>query len=176
LKRADGFLLRGLDRCAIKSSPVFGLKLSIRYDMASPSVRVKAAKGFRSFTACTPIASQNCELSYRSKKSFTAFDQGTTLLAVVELSRNFWLVAGIIPGIVRQPSKKFAPDENELLTLVCQWQQRAVKAGRWIRRVVVAFEAGRDGFWLARWLQGAGYRRLRHPRYKCCGITGASSR
>jgi transposase len=92
----------------------------------------------------------------QSKKSFTAFDQGTTLLAVVELSRNFWLVAGIVPGIERQPSKKLAADENKLLTLVRQWQQRAVKAGGEIKRIVVAFEAGRDGFWLARWLRARG--------------------
>lgn len=31
-----------------------------------------------------------------------------------------------------------------------------MKAGRRIERVVVAFEAGRDGFWLARWLQARG--------------------
>ena len=92
----------------------------------------------------------------QSKKSFTAFDQGTTLLAVVELSRNFWLVAGIVPGIERQPSKKLAADENKLLTLVRQWQQRAVKAGGEIKRIVVAFEAGGDGFWLARWLRARG--------------------
>jgi len=92
----------------------------------------------------------------QSKKSFTAFDQGTTLLAVVELSRNFWLVAGIVPGIERQPSKKLAADENKLLTLVRQWQQRAVKAGGEIKRIVVAFEAGRDGFWSARWLRARG--------------------
>jgi transposase len=100
-----------------------------------------------------------CPMSNRndqSKKSFTAFDQGTTLLAVVELSRNFWLVAGIVPGIERQPSKKLAADENKLLTLVRQWQQRAVKAGGEIKRIVVAFEAGRDGFWLARWLRARG--------------------
>ena len=57
-----------------------------------------------------------CPMSNRndqSKKSFTAFDQGTTLLAVVELSRNFWLVAGIVPGIERQPSKKLAYKQGQ---------------------------------------------------------------
>jgi hypothetical protein len=40
-------------------------------------------------------------MSYRndqSKKSSTAFDQASTLVAVVELSRNSWLVAGVVPG------------------------------------------------------------------------------
>jgi transposase len=51
---------------------------------------------------------------------------------------------------------KLAADENRLLALLHRWQQQAVKAGREIKRVVVAFEAGRDGFWLARWLRARG--------------------
>jgi len=39
----------------------------------------------------------------QSKKSFTAFDQAGTLVAVVELSYNFWLAAGVVPGIERHP-------------------------------------------------------------------------
>jgi transposase len=61
-----------------------------------------------------------------------------------------------VPGINRHPLKKLAADENELLALLHRWQQQAVKAGREIKRVVVAFEAGRDGFWLARWLRARG--------------------
>ena len=60
-------------------------------------------------------------MSYRndqSKKSSTALDQASTLLAVVELSRNSWLVAGVVPGINRHPLKKLAADENELLALL----------------------------------------------------------
>jgi hypothetical protein len=30
-----------------------------------------------------------------------------------------------------------------------RWQDEAIKAGRHITRVVVGFEAGRDGFWRA---------------------------
>jgi transposase len=32
----------------------------------------------------------------------------------------------------------------------------ATKAGNAINRIVVAFEAGGDGFWLARWLRARG--------------------
>ena len=92
----------------------------------------------------------------QSKKSFTAFDRATTLIAVIELSSRSWLVAGIVPGIERHPLKKLGADETRLLTLLRQWQQLAVKAGREIKRIVVAFEAGRDGFWLARWLAARG--------------------
>ena len=35
-------------------------------------------------------------------------------------------------------------------------REEAKKAGRRIERIVVAFEAGRDGFWLARWLKARG--------------------
>jgi len=59
-------------------------------------------------------------MSYRndqSKKSSTAFDQASTLVTVVELSRNSWLVAGVVPGINRHPLKKLAADENELQAL-----------------------------------------------------------
>ena len=89
----------------------------------------------------------------QSKKCFTAFEQASTMVAVVELSKKLWLVAGIVPGIGRHPLKKFEADENRLLALLHHWQQQAVKAGREIKRIVVAFEAGRDGFWLARWLR-----------------------
>ena len=89
----------------------------------------------------------------QSKKCFTAFEQASTMVAVVELSKKLWLVAGIVPGIGRHPLKKLEADENRLLALLHHWQQQAVKAGREIKRIVVAFEAGRDGFWLARWLR-----------------------
>jgi transposase len=92
----------------------------------------------------------------QSKKSFTAFDQASTLIAVVELSSRSWLVAGVVPGIERHPLKKVEADETRLLALLRHWEQLAVKAAGEIKRVVVAFEAGRDGFWLARWLQARG--------------------
>jgi len=37
-----------------------------------------------------------------------------------------------------------------------RWRDEAVKAGRTITRIAVAFEASRDGFWLARWLRTRG--------------------
>jgi transposase len=37
-----------------------------------------------------------------------------------------------------------------------RWRDEAAKAGYKITRMVVAFEAGRDGFWLARWLRAHG--------------------
>src|SRR6266852_2436072 len=82
--------------------------------------------------------------------------QDSTLIAVIEMSLSSWLVAGIVPGVERQPLKKLAVDESALLKLLNRWREEAEKAGRRIERITVAFEAGRDGFWLARWLRARG--------------------
>jgi transposase len=89
-------------------------------------------------------------------RSLTPFDPNETLIGVVELSKGSWLVAGIIPGVERQPLKKLAPDEDGLLKLLERWRAEAEKAGHKITRIAVAFETGRDGFWLARWLRKRG--------------------
>ena len=86
-------------------------------------------------------------------RSLIALEPAGTLIAVIEMSLSSWLVAGIVPGIERQPLKKLAVDESALLRLLHRWREEAEKAGCRIERIVVAFEAGRDGFWLARWLK-----------------------
>jgi transposase len=78
------------------------------------------------------------------------------LIAVVELSLSSWLVGSIVPGIQRDPLKKLVPDEEALHHLLNRWRDEAIKAGHTITRIAVAFEAGRDGFWLARWLRARG--------------------
>ena len=89
-------------------------------------------------------------------RSLTALDQDSTLIAVIEMSQASWLVGAIVPGIERHPLKKLAPDAEELLRLLQRWRDEAAKAGRTVTRIAVAFEAGRDGFWLARWLRARG--------------------
>jgi transposase len=86
-------------------------------------------------------------------RSLIALEPAVTLIAVIEMSLSSWLVAGIVPGLERQPLKKLAVDESALLKLLHRWREEAEKAGCRIERIVVAFEAGRDGFWLARWLK-----------------------
>src|SRR5712692_7044231 len=86
-------------------------------------------------------------------RSPSPLDPDGTLIAVIELSLSSWLVAGIVPGVERQPLKKLAVDESALLKLLHRWREEAAKAGHRIKRIAVAFEAGRDGFWLARWLR-----------------------
>ena len=89
-------------------------------------------------------------------RSLTDLNTDRTLIAVVEMSLSSWLIAGIVPGVERQPLKKLKPDETALLALLKRWRDEAVRAGRKVRRIAVAFEAGRDGFWLARWLRAQG--------------------
>ena len=76
--------------------------------------------------------------------SLTPFNPNETLIGVVELSKSSWLVAGIIPGVERQPLKKLAPDEDGLLKLLERWRAEAEKAGHKITRIALAFETGRD--------------------------------
>src|SRR5689334_15752985 len=85
-------------------------------------------------------------------RSIVPFEQASTLVAVVEMSKANWLVAATVPGIERQPLKKIEPDETALLQLLQRWRDEATRTHRMIKRIIVAFEAGRDGFWLARWL------------------------
>jgi transposase len=89
-------------------------------------------------------------------RALVAFDQDSTIVAVVELSLNTWLVSGIVPSVMRRPLKKQPADPERLIALLQRWRGEAVKAGRAISRIAVAFEAGRDGFWLARWLRARG--------------------
>jgi transposase len=89
-------------------------------------------------------------------RSLVALQRESTLIAVIELSQASWLVAGIVPGLQRHPLKKLEPDQEALLRLLRRWQEETTKAGGAVTRIAVAFEAGRDGFWLARWLQARG--------------------
>jgi transposase len=99
-----------------------------------------------------------CRMSQPNDLSrcLVSLDQDSTLIAVIELSQSSWLIAGTVPGVERQPLKKIVPDEAALLRLLHRWRDEAIGKGRTITRIAIAFEAGRDGFWLARWLAKQG--------------------
>ena len=90
---------------------------------------------------------------FDASRSLTALEQDSTIIAAIEMSQSNWLVAAVVPGVERQPLKKLNADEEALLKLLHRWRHEAGLAGRQIKRIVVAYEAGRDGFWLARWLR-----------------------
>jgi transposase len=90
---------------------------------------------------------------FDASRSLTTLEQDNTVIAVIEMSQSRWLVAAMVPGVERQPLKRIDADEEALLKLLHRWRNEAGQAGREIKRIAVAYEAGRDGFWLARWLQ-----------------------
>jgi transposase len=97
-------------------------------------------------------------------RSLVAFDQDSTLVAAIELSSSSWLVGGLVPGLAREPMKRLAPDAAGVLRLLERWREEAAKAGRPLARICVAYEAGRDGFWLARFLRARGVEcQVIHP-------------
>src|SRR5919107_1084748 len=89
-------------------------------------------------------------------KPAVALDHDSTLGCVIEMSGTSWLVAATVPGVDRRPLQKLPVNPARLLEQVERWRQEAARAGRTITRTVVAYESGRDGFWLARLLQGHG--------------------
>src|SRR5947209_60696 len=105
---------------------------------------------FDSYRRTSPM-SQRCQ--FDASRSVTALEQDNTIIAVIEMSQSKWLVAALVPGVERQPLKKLDAQEEGLLKLLHCWRNEAGQAGRAIKRIVVAYEAGRDGFWLARWLR-----------------------
>lgn len=81
----------------------------------------------------------------------TAFDHDSTLVVAMELSGKSWQLGAVVPGVSRRPKRGLkVGDMDELLRVLERWKAEAAKAGRTIARVVVAYEAGRDGFWIAR--------------------------
>jgi transposase len=61
-------------------------------------------------------------------RSLTPRNPNHKLIAVVELGKKGWLVAGIIPGVERQPLQKPAGDEDELSKLR---ERRRAERRRW---------------------------------------------
>jgi len=108
-------------------------------------------------------------------RSLAALDQDSTLIAVIEMSQASWLVGAIVPGVERHPLKKLVPDAEVLLGVLRRWREEATRAGRTITRIAVAYEAGRDGFWLARWLRAGGIEAC-HPCLQRGRIARASAR
>jgi hypothetical protein len=67
-------------------------------------------------------------------RSLVALDQNSTIIAVIEMSQSSWLIAGVLPGIERQPRKKLEPNAEGLLGLLHRWRDEAIRAGKEITR------------------------------------------
>ena len=100
-------------------------------------------------------------------RSLVALDQNSTIIGVVELSQSSWLVGGVVPGIDRQPHKKLEPSPERLLAVLHRWRDEAVRAGGTITRIALAFEAGRDGFWVSVHAGGGVFGWIRSVGLRC---------
>ena len=89
--------------------------------------------------------------------SRTSLAVDSTLVVVVEMSLSTWLVCAEVSGLERRAMKMMSVDEAELLSQLHRWREEAEKRlDCQVSRICVAYEAGRDGFWLARFLRGSG--------------------
>jgi transposase len=105
------------------------------------------------------------EIQFASHNPATAFDHDSTLVVALELSGKSWEVGAVVPGLARRPRRRLDPrDMAGLQRVLARWQSEAGAAGRTIERVVLTYEAGRDGFWIARYLQARGIEvHVMHP-------------
>jgi transposase len=95
--------------------------------------------------------------AFDPRKSATAFDQASTLVVVLELSGKSWQAGASVPGVERRPLRRLeARDLGAALKAIERWKSEASGAGHEARRVVVGYEAGLDGFWIARALREHG--------------------
>jgi transposase len=89
----------------------------------------------------------------------------STLVLALELSGKSWEMGAIVPGVARRPRRRLAPrDMPALLHQIERWKTEARQHGRNVQRTVLTYEAGRDGFWIARYLLARGVEvQVMHP-------------
>jgi transposase len=86
-----------------------------------------------------------------------AVDYDATLILAVDTSNKSWVVAAHVPGFGHIKAKQTtAPTADALAVAIEGYYRRAAASGRSIDRVIVVYEAGYGGFWLARWLTARG--------------------
>lgn len=102
---------------------------------------------------------------FETHNAAPAFEHDSTLVLALELSGKSWEVGAVVPGVVRRPHRRLAVhDLVGLLGSIERWKSEAVKASRLVERVVLTYEAGRDGFWIARYLLAQGIEvHVMHP-------------
>jgi transposase len=84
----------------------------------------------------------------------TALNYETTLVIVVETSKTLWVVGAQVLGFPQTKAKqKIKANASALEAVIDGYKRRAASVGKTVERVVVVYEAGYGGFWLARWLQ-----------------------
>src|SRR5271157_3592791 len=85
-----------------------------------------------------------------------AVDYNSTIIGALELSEKKWVLAVQLPGVNRHSRHVVEARGDELAAFVDRLKSRCAVAGHKIARVILTHEAGRDGFWLARFLTRRG--------------------
>ena len=62
-----------------------------------------------------------------------------TLIAVIEMGRDKWLVSAVVPGLDRRPIKVTLERELGVMKLLAGWRSEVERSGAKIDRVVVAY-------------------------------------
>jgi transposase len=86
----------------------------------------------------------------------TALEYDSTIIGALELSEKKWVMAVQLPGVGRHSRHVLDGCGDRLVSFVERLKARCAASGRKIARVILTHEAGRDGFWLARFLARRG--------------------
>ena len=86
----------------------------------------------------------------------SAVDYDSTIIGALELSEKKWVLAVQLPGVSRHSRHALEACGDGLASFVERLKAKCAAAGRKIGRVILTHEAGRDGFWLARFLSRRG--------------------
>ena len=87
-----------------------------------------------------------------------AIDYNIAIIGALELSEKKWVLAVQLPGVDRHSRLCLGRLRRHVSSFVERLKARCAAAGREIGRVILTHEAGRDGFWLARFLARRGSR------------------
>jgi transposase len=78
----------------------------------------------------------------------------SALVIAVEVARTAWVIAAHVPGLSHTKVKqRIEPRGEALLEALERLKRRAARTKTAVERIVVAYEAGYSGFWLARLLR-----------------------
>jgi transposase len=80
-----------------------------------------------------------------------SFDLSAALVVAVEISRATWVIAAHVPGLGHVKVRRRIEARGEALLLAIEQLKRRAATG--IHHVIVTYEAGYTGFWLARLLR-----------------------
>ena len=76
----------------------------------------------------------------------------STIIGALELSDKKWMLAVQLAGVNRHTRHVLGANRGNPALLIERLKARCAAAGHPVRRVILTHEAGRDGFWLARFL------------------------